>query len=77
MISLRFLITFVLFLGTVEVPYFHSDSFLAFAPLVVRKDEFYAKLDLRPDAADGLILYSGSTKDFISLALKGGKLEMR
>ena len=45
----------------------------------MRKDEFAVVLDILPEAENGLIMYVGSTKgkDFISLALRQGKLEMR
>lgn len=65
-----------------NVPYFQagtvqSDSYIKFQPLVLREDEFAASFQIRPEAAAGLIMYSGSGEDFISLAMRGGKLEFR
>ena len=74
------LILIVFFLA--NVPYFKggtrvSDSYIQFQSLVLRKDEFAAILDIRPEQGTGLIMYSGSVEDFISLAMRGGKLEFR
>ena len=70
------LLTFILYFLE-SVPHFQEGSYLAFKPMITDKNEFYAKLDLIPETANGLILYSGSANDFISLALRGGRLEMR
>jgi len=65
-----------------NVPYFlggasGSHSFIEFQPLVLRRDEFAAIFEIRPEQDTGLIMYSGSAEDFISLAMRGGKLEFR
>ena len=67
------------------MPYFQggivSGSYieLELQSMVVRKDEFAAIFDIRPEEATGLIMYSGSSTkaDFISLAMIEGKLEFR
>lgn len=69
-------------LSLANVPYFlggasGSHSFIEFQPLVLRRDEFAAIFEIRPEQDTGLIMYSGSAEDFISLAMRGGKLEFR
>ena len=65
------------------MPYFRggvsggSDSYIQLPPLVLRRDEFAAIFEIRPEGDTGLIMYSGSAEDFISLAMRAGKLELR
>ena len=73
---------FVFFSFPANVPYFQggvsiSDSYIQLQPLVLRRDEFVAILEIRPEQETGLVMYSGSSEDFISLAMRRGKLELR
>lgn len=66
------------------MPYFRGgasidNSYIQLQPLVLRKDEFTAIFEIRPEQDTGLILYSEEAQgqDFISLAMRAGKLELR
>ncbi|XP_068753749.1 pikachurin-like [Montipora capricornis] len=65
-----------------NVPYFQggemgSNSYIRLEPMILRRDEFAAVFEILPELDTGLIMYSESKGDFISLAMRAGKLEFR
>ena len=70
------------FLFLANVPYFQggemgSNSYIRLEPMILRRDEFAAVFEILPELDTGLIMYSESKADFISLAMRAGKLELR
>ena len=54
-----------------------SNSYIRLEPMILRRDEFAAVFEILPELDTGLIMYSESNADFISLAMRAGKLELR
>ncbi len=65
----------------VEVPSFDDRAFVELRPLPKVEHKFSLEVEFRPLAADGVILFAqqslDGTGDFISLALRGGRVEFR
>jgi len=64
----------------VDVPRFDGSSHIVFPPLVTSR-ALVVWVELRPESANGLLLYNGDVqsrfKDFIAIALVNGYLELR
>ena len=67
---------------TITVPYFNGISYIAYPRLSGPLHQTNLTLSVRPDAPDGLILYSSqydsaATGDFISLGMRSSQIELR
>jgi len=64
----------------IDVPRFDGKGYIAFPPLVT-SPALAVSVELRPESADGLLLYNADTqsrfKDFIAIELMRGYLELR
>jgi len=64
----------------IDVPRFNGSSYIVFPPLVTSR-ALVVSVELRPESADGLLLYNGNDrsrfKDFIAIALTRRHVELR
>jgi len=64
----------------IDIPRLDGKGYIVFPPLVTSR-ALVISIELRPESADGLLLYNADIqsrfKDFISIALTRGHLELR
>jgi len=69
-----------LFYTGVDVPRFNGSSYIVFPPLVTSR-ALVVSVEIRPESADGLLLYNGNEqsrfKDYVAIALTRRHIELR
>jgi len=64
----------------IDVPRFDADGYIVFPPLVTSR-ALVVSVELKPDSADGLLLYNADVqsrfKDFVAVSLTRGYLQLR